>query len=244
MQIDAKKQIEILLMNYFRQSFSEFPAGKVIPSESPDFIIRCSLRKMTGLELTRLHSPNMLKPSFAVPENSPEMRFIRCVQNLVEEKEPRPLFVKFFFDAPPDEKRMLAQAAKTALAIRQEAACRCDSVFSTLIGKKQLPKMLNSVRIIRNEALTIPIWEKAIGCETGNIIPDIEESLKKKEEKLRIYLRRNLSQYWLLITADRLGDTQHLNIGELLANHPFTFGFDKVFLFELRSARVFSITHS
>lgn len=241
MQIDAKKQIEIVLMDYFRQSFPEFPAGKLIPAESPDFILRHSARRMTGIELTRLHSPNTLKSPFAVSEDSPEMRFIRKTENLVQEKEPRPLMAKFYFDAPADEMRMLAQAAKTAVIIRREIEKRKEPVFSALIESEELPPILNSIRIIYNRALTFPVWEKAIKRETGNIVPDIEESLRKKDEKLRIYLRKNLNRYWLLITADLLRETKTFDIRSLLENHRFSSGFDKVFLFELWSAQIFSI---
>lgn len=241
MQIDAKKQIEIVLMDYFRQSFSEFPAGRIVAAESPDFILRHSVRRATGIELTRLHSSNIFKSPFAVPEESPEMRFIRNVENLVQGKEPRPLFAKFYFDAPVDERRIPAQAAKTAVIIRREIENRNESAFSKLIEADELPPMLNSIRIMYNRALTFPVWEKAIRRENGSIIADIEESLKKKDEKLRIYLRKNLNQYWLLITADQLRETQNFNIRNLLENHRFSSGFNKVFLFELWSAQIFRI---
>ena len=42
MQAD-KKQIEILLIDYFREYYEEFPKGKVVPSESPDFIVKMKI---------------------------------------------------------------------------------------------------------------------------------------------------------------------------------------------------------
>ncbi len=40
-------------MNYFRESFDEFPRGKLVQSESPDFILKMN-PKSFGIELTRL----------------------------------------------------------------------------------------------------------------------------------------------------------------------------------------------
>jgi len=45
---------EILVMDYFRNHFEDFPKGKLIKSESPDFILKVSHKKFLGIELTRL----------------------------------------------------------------------------------------------------------------------------------------------------------------------------------------------
>ena len=50
-----KKQLEILIMEYFRRNNSGFPKAKVTPSESPDFIVSLSNKNKIGIELTRLH---------------------------------------------------------------------------------------------------------------------------------------------------------------------------------------------
>lgn len=49
-----KKDEEKLIMQYFRESLKDFPNGNLIPSESPDFILKISPKKSIGIELTRL----------------------------------------------------------------------------------------------------------------------------------------------------------------------------------------------
>ncbi len=49
-----QKSEERLIMEYFRESFSDFPKGKLIQSESPDFILKPGPKKSIGIELTRL----------------------------------------------------------------------------------------------------------------------------------------------------------------------------------------------
>ena len=50
-----KKQLEILLLDYFRESYEDFPKGNIVPSESPDFIVSLKNHHLLGIELTRLN---------------------------------------------------------------------------------------------------------------------------------------------------------------------------------------------
>ncbi|MBN2173567.1 MAG: hypothetical protein JW731_05515 [Bacteroidales bacterium] len=54
-----QKDEELVVMEYFRKNYPEFPAGRLIPSESPDFILKINSKKSIGIELTRLD--NMAK---------------------------------------------------------------------------------------------------------------------------------------------------------------------------------------
>jgi len=52
---------ELLIMEQFRNSFAEFPKGKLIKSESPDFILKRTVKTSIGIELTKLHGPTIFK---------------------------------------------------------------------------------------------------------------------------------------------------------------------------------------
>jgi len=49
-----QKEEEKLVMEYFRKSYPDFPKGKLVASESPDFVLRISPKKSIGIELTQL----------------------------------------------------------------------------------------------------------------------------------------------------------------------------------------------
>jgi hypothetical protein len=49
-----QKDEEKLVMQYFREICHGFPKGKLIHSESPDFILKVNPKKSIGIELTRL----------------------------------------------------------------------------------------------------------------------------------------------------------------------------------------------
>lgn len=49
-----RKEEEKLIIQYFRKHCIDFPKGRLIPSESPDFILKISPHRSIGIELTRL----------------------------------------------------------------------------------------------------------------------------------------------------------------------------------------------
>ncbi|MEZ5197947.1 MAG: hypothetical protein R2764_16645 [Bacteroidales bacterium] len=62
-----QKEEEKLVMQYFRESRDDFPQGKLVVSESPDFMLRINRKKAFGIELTRLpESPNFVDALFEI----------------------------------------------------------------------------------------------------------------------------------------------------------------------------------
>ncbi|MGQ8336018.1 hypothetical protein ACUNWD_05660 [Sunxiuqinia sp. A32] len=50
-----KKKIELQVLMLFRKLYGEFPNGKIVQNESPDFLVKVNRRKKLGIELTELH---------------------------------------------------------------------------------------------------------------------------------------------------------------------------------------------
>lgn len=65
-QIEEEK----LVMELFRQEYDDFPKGKLVKSESPDFILKASPKHRIGIEVTKLHGPKIKKPKthFAISQ--------------------------------------------------------------------------------------------------------------------------------------------------------------------------------
>ncbi|NOX85754.1 MAG: hypothetical protein GXO86_07295 [Chlorobi bacterium] len=89
--IENKKQEETLAMRYFREKYPAFPKGKLIKSESPDFILKTGRHHTTGIELTRLITP---AGGFQSPT-----ALIEKLENLIRKKnEKLPLYRKNNFN--------------------------------------------------------------------------------------------------------------------------------------------------
>jgi hypothetical protein len=244
MPLDVKKQIEVLLMEYFRNAYPDFPKGKLIPSESPDFILGLKNRTSVGIEITRLYpsdQKNVLPPPI---DSSIEMQFINKVKELVEGYNTQPLFVKFLFTKGHsiNESHILSAAIMTAVALRNALNnAKADFSFK-IISHTLLPSFLKSVLVIKHRLLSVSLWEKANHQGfSNNIAADINNAIQKKDDKMKLYQSKNLQQYWLLITTDQLEAIRNVNIGNQIAHQKFNSLFHKVFLYELMKARVFQL---
>ncbi len=66
-----QKDQENRTLNLFRELFQDFPNGKVIQNESPDFLVWLNARKSIGIELTELRGQDFYdqQGSYSNPEN-------------------------------------------------------------------------------------------------------------------------------------------------------------------------------
>ncbi|MEZ5083981.1 MAG: hypothetical protein R2750_11115 [Bacteroidales bacterium] len=57
-----QKEEEKLVMSLFRKKFEDFPKGKLVASESPDFTLKVGRHNTLGIELSRLVDEQMALP--------------------------------------------------------------------------------------------------------------------------------------------------------------------------------------
>jgi len=241
-----KKQLEILLINYFRESFEDFPMGKIQSSESPDFIVNLKNRHHLGIEITRLNPENSIEPDkkqksqIIFREN-----FVKKARNLVENNNSTPLFVKFLFSSKkfiPPEKELMT-IVTTANIIRKKTSSKSKGdLFTVSISSSELPAGLEEIRIVHHPTLEHGIWERSNKLGISNdVIDDIRISIKKKDEKLQLYQKQRLNYYWLLIVTDRLRGTKNYNLSNQIQNHNFYSQFQHVYLFDLIKSNIFEL---
>lgn len=241
---EDKKQTEALFMDFFRTIYPEFPKGKLIPSESPDFIVKINNRKSIGMELTRLYPHGEDKSHFHPDAGSEEMVFISRVRDLTEQHFQMPLFVKFFFvpGKNPEKAAILSASLMVAVKIRTAIKQTNDSPFRVILRKQELPAFLENVLIMHHPVMNQSLWEKSRQEEYPRSIPDeIMSTIRKKEEKLVLYQTGRHNQYWLIIIADQLQIQGNLNIYNKIANHGFASKFQKVILLELVHGKFYDL---
>ena len=69
----------------------------------------------------------------------------------------------------------------------------------------------------------------------------IEKCLKAKEEKLPLYRRKRLQEYWLILVLHDPGHLPAYNLKNKLSVWRFESGFNRVFLFEPAGGRIYSL---
>ena len=242
-----KKQLEILLVNYFRVCYEDFPKGQLSPSESPDFILKMKNRYEIGIELTRLNPASRNIPDQnQLLQIKVREQIIGLSQDLFEKNSPLKLFVKFLFSDSKEisEERQMSVAIQAVNLIRKAVAGNSnDSFFREIIPGDLLPEGLDGILIVNHPVMEISAWERANNLGVSNdVVDDIRKAIHKKDEKLlRLYQKQQLNYYWLLITTDRLHGAKSFNLTEKIMNHEFHSEFQHVFLFDLIKARVFQL---
>lgn len=241
-----KKQLEIVLMHYFRNCYSGFPKGKMIPFESPDFIISLRSRNILGVELTRLNPLNALIPDESELRNRDlQEQIIALAQSVFEQSFSRKLFVKFLFADHIKilKERKLTLALQVVQIIRKIVGVTgVGSFFSESVSSDLLPAALDGLLVIQDPVLDVSIWERSNNLGVSeNVVADIHEAIRKKDEKLQIYQKHRLNYYWLLITTDRLRGVKSYRLSEKIMNSSFQSRFQQVFLFDLIKSTVFQL---
>jgi hypothetical protein len=96
--------------------------------------------------------------------------------------------------------------------------------------------------------------KQKIGIELTSLhlfIPDrellsfenIAACLEAKNEKLRLYKKKKLNEYWLIISVNDLHSRNRIHIHNKLIIWVFETGFNRVFLFNEINGKVFELNH-
>ncbi len=241
-----KKQLEILLMHYFRESYNIFPAGKLIPSESPDFMVKIKKKFNLRIELTRLNPLNAKTLTIKELERD-QLRdeVIDRAKDIFTQSSAINLFVKILFS----DKEKLNPGSSVVLSARLTNLIRnsvqdknTGGFFHKLITGSSLPKELGEILIIHDPVLKTSVWERSNNLGISENVPeDIQLAIQKKDEKLILYQKQQFNSYWLIITTDRLRGTKNYNLQNKVLNQQFHSRFQQVFLFDLMRANIFRV---
>lgn len=241
-----KKQLEILLIQYFREIYDDFPKGQVNPSESPDFIVKMKNQHELGIELTRLNPVNKNDPDeIQLEQIQIREKIIEVSRNLFEQSSDFKLFVKFLFTENkviPMEKQILTSVQTVDLIRKKVKNKNKKSFFRESVSGEILPAGLEEILIVNHPVMQISAWEQANNLGISNdVVSDIRYAIHKKDEKLRLYQKQRLNYYWLLITTDRLRGVKSFNLPDKIMNHEFKSDFQQVFLFDLIKSEIYRL---
>lgn len=243
---ELKKQLETLIVRYFKENYDDFPEGRVQPSESPDFIVGLKNKYSLGIELTRLN------PANASPLSDEEHHVIKHRDNMISEmrelfetRSDMTLFVKFLFSEKEKITSQCEMAVKAMTVAKIREAVKHNNkncFFRHTLKKSELPTGIKQVLIVRHPELSASIWERSnnLGV-SNNVVDDIRKAIHKKDEKLRIYQKQHLNLYWLLINTDCLRGVKSFNLANKVIHEDFQSRFQHVFLLDMMKSKVYCL---
>lgn len=90
-RIKSKQEVERAYFDQFRQLYNDIPHGKIIQSESPDFIIR-SRHSSLGVEITRIYQEKIIEVYLGtLPSKISKGVFLSALLPILEKKESKRL---------------------------------------------------------------------------------------------------------------------------------------------------------
>lgn len=240
---NIKKQLEILIVDFFRSAYPDFPKGKLKASESPDFVLDIASRKKIGIELTRLYFDDFYNGENEVSDNIGK-EIVNKACEFFEMASSLKLFVKVSFSDKYKviQEKQLLLSILIADTVRESVKTAKTGSFFSISQTTNLPDEIEGIFMATHPSLAGSFWEMAgFSKKSFETTQVIRQLISKKEDKLQLYQKKRLNQYWLVITADRLNNLQSEKLNSLIFNNGNSSQFQKIFLFDLLKARIFQI---
>ncbi|MGC9470638.1 MAG: hypothetical protein ACP5D1_03735 [Bacteroidales bacterium] len=238
MDAPVKDQEEWIFLEAFRHMSQGFPSGRIIKSESPDFILRHSRRYAIGIEITRLTGSYATHDYFQPgPHHEEEKGILQEACSLFETKHGISLYVQAGFRNDACHRSGSAQNKAALLAewVGERIKEINGGTEYSLIEQQpvDLP-FLDHIRVLYIPGLRFSNWSIHDEPDTGEWIPGlIEQTIQRKTHKLSLYRKRRLNQYWLIMVTSTTEGLPKFNLQDHLDQRQWFTGFQQVFLFEL-----------
>lgn len=241
-----KKKEERALLKYFSQAFPDFPKGKIIETESPDFVITSNPKRKLGIELTRLSQPKLSNQEFTIAQiNSLKKTISSKAQKLFDSRNDYPLYLSIFFNDNIKVKiNDITEIAENIALDVQNHITGSDrkSIFQIKIKNPIAEDYVDLIHGIYHPNVKSSYWSSA----GGYVVPALSkeylvQKIESKEDKLPLYRKRKINNFWLIIITDSFERSTSFNIDNQIEAWNIESKFDKVFLFEVMGNNVYTI---
>jgi hypothetical protein len=235
--MDQKKAKELLYVRLFKEKFAEFPAGEIVPHETPDCLVRAQDRCL-GIEVTRIFRDVQDDSGHSLQRRVSELEHIVQTARAIHESSGQPpVIVSAFFSKHHGFGRADRQTVANSLA---EVVCRdmpqgmgrykiqydpAKSYFSNRIDEVHITRLPGLTHDLNQWTAPEAAWARPHGPEF------LQSVLDGKAASYDAY-RLNCDEVWLIILSgtERLASIVHFAEGAL--QHQYTTPFDRAFLFE------------
>jgi hypothetical protein len=237
---------EIISAELFRFLLKDdFPIGKLQKTESPDFILNISSRESIGIEVIRLMDDARSSDQyFPARFEEVKLELLQAVKSQVEKISALKFYASFHFHHMLDDHlNVEEESEKLATAVLKSIeGHNLKHAFHYFSRFQIADLLLSSLSVFYHPYINISEWELSDAYLLSELNPDIIESaIRYKEEKLPIYMRNRLEEYWLLIVMEVNYDLISWNLQNQIENWTFRSRFNKVFLLARIFGKVFEL---
>ena len=238
----AKKDKERLFVEILAKELDAFPPGKLVDSESPDFLVATS-DGVIGIEVTRIHHANEPRQ-----QESEYRSLVSAACRLYESESTIPLEVKIHFGGSTQfKKRNRDKFARILANLVLTNIPRPDSWISLENNWENptfFPYEIAGLSIIRLSALRRNFWSvPSAGFFQEDFAPKIEATIAIKENAISNYGTVHIAR-WLLIVAEGNNASTFFDPSTKTLQHSYRSSFDRIFFLEAFRRRVWELNVS
>lgn len=242
--VDNKKVRERQFLDEFSSNYPEFPAGKIIDSESPDFLIEQSTKHI-GIEIVDFIRGQNKGESTDRRNEVLWQKIADEARKKFEAKFDTPLSVHFFWNnryiLRQSEISQLADCAVSLIERRiPEKLFESVRIGYEELDNSFLEKVCHSIKILRVRNEKQSLWSFISSGWTEVQTNEIQYLLDSKNEKVSDYLQ-SCDTVWLIIVADGRYISSNIDITSASISHVYKSSFEKVFVYDRISKRVFPL---
>jgi hypothetical protein len=235
----AKKGEERRFVEILAKELAAFPPGKLIDSESPDFLVATS-EGVLGIEVTKIHHANEPR------QQESECRSLVAVAcRLYENESTIPLEVKVHFGSGTQFNkrnrgkfaRILANLGLTNIPLPNSLI----SLDNNWENPSFFPYEIAGLSIIRLSAFRRNFWSvPSAGFFQEHFAPKIEAIIASKEHAITTY-KTDCIERWLLIAAEGNSASTFFDPSTKTLQHSYSSSFDRIFLVEAFRRKVWEL---
>jgi hypothetical protein len=229
-----KKYYERLHLLRFKKAFEDFPEGKIIDCESPDFIIDNGDRKIC-IEVTKIYKSNSSSgPPMQAIEST--CRKIAEAASIICGERPIPpltVSIHFIHDSQILDVRRDDLSKKIADFVCQNIP-QPDTYlsFDHIFGDPNYPEHIHAITIGRFSVLTKHHFNvPTAGWVQEDFSVELQNAIDLKNKKLSQY-NNNCTEHWLLIISDGASPSTFFESSGDTRNNVFKSDFDRTFYME------------
>jgi hypothetical protein len=240
-QGQAKKELERAQLDRFRCVFPEFPAGRIIETENPDFIVAADGRSV-GIEVTELY---WNRPSGKSPMQEQEALrrqiALEACRRYISRGLPAVHVSIHFNGLYPLSKGQVKDIASQVEAVVSSNVPEPNAMYEESFdweNREYFPEEVDSLSVWNMPVMEAPFFSAPVAA----FIPDLSRSdmvrtIQSKEPKLSRY-RERCAEVWLLILSNGSKISTLFGGAEGVLADPYFSNFDRIFLLQQLEGKV------
>jgi len=225
----VNKELELFYLEKFKENLPDFPKGKIVSDESPDFLVKAP-NEIVGIEITGFYrqTSSSTKPPLQ-QRQSVRHKIMALAKSSYDQKGLPPVFAGVHFDLnfhcrkseiQPIAKRLVELAEQSSLDSTPERFWRRDDI------------QLNGIDLLSFKKWKAEsYWDAPLGSFVPTISPEQIQNIFDEKNALCNEYRMKCDKTWLVIVMNRFDPASFSLISEATLENKYSHSFDAAFLY-------------